>query len=172
MRIKVTVGNIGKAAKTVEEYQNSLKAKVAKFLVKLAQFGVQTASAKVYEMHAIGTGDLDSSIHYLVSDDGNAAVVRTDSVHAVYVEFGTGIRGQNSPHPVGLPGWVYDINKHGEQGWWYPTTSSDTNPYKHRGKDGSWWAWTKGIPARPFMYETAMGLRDGAADIAKEVFKS
>ena len=155
MRIKVTVGNIGKAAKAVDEYRKTLKAKTAKFLAKLAQVGVQIASAKVYDMHAIDTGDLDSSIHYLVSDDGKTAIIRTDC-----------------PHPLGLPGWIYDINEHGDRGWWYPTDSSDPNPYKHQGDDGSWWAWTKGMSSRPFMYETAMELRDDVANVAREVFKS
>lgn len=172
MQIKVTVGNIGKAAKAVDEYRKTLKAKTAMFLAKLAQVGVQIASAKVYDMHAIDTGDLDSSIHYLVSDDGKTAIIRTDCAHAVYVEFGTGVRGQDSPHPLGLPGWIYDINEHGDRGWWYPTNSSDPNPYKHQGDDGSWWAWTKGMPSRPFMYETAMELRDDVENVAREVFKS
>lgn len=172
MRIKVSVGEIGKAVKAVDRYRKDLKAKVALLVTKLAQAGVKIASAKVYDMGAIGTGDLDSSIHYLVSDDGKGAIVRTDCAHAVYVEFGTGIKGQRNPHPVGLPGWVYDINEHGESGWWYPSTAADPNPYKHVGEDGSWWAWTRGMPSRPFMYQTAMELRDFAASVAREVFKT
>ena len=171
MQIKVTVETIGEAAKAVDKYRKSLKDRVRQLLVKLAQAGVQTASAKIYDMRAIDTGDLDSSIHYLISDDGMRAIIRTDCEHAVYVEFGTGVKGQNSPHPKGLQGWIYDINEHGDNGWWYPTVSSDPNPYKHQGDDGSWWAWTKGMPSRPFMYETAVQLRDDAVTIAKEVFK-
>ena len=59
MRIKVTVGNIGKAAKAVDEYRKTLKAKTAKFLAKLAQVGVQIdylAGYTTLTSMAIGAG--------------------------------------------------------------------------------------------------------------------
>ncbi len=35
--------------------------------------------------------------------------------YAVYVEFGTGVKGKGSPHPdVAILGWKYDVNNHGE----------------------------------------------------------
>lgn len=172
MRIKVSVSEMGKAARLVGDYRKRLQDRLSAFLAKLLQAGVQIASAKIYDMNAIDTGDLDSSIYYLISDDGKRGWIRTDCSHAVYVEFGTGVMGSGSPHPSGMPGWVYDINGHGQAGWWYPTDASDPNPVKHQSaKDGSWWAWTRGMPSRPFMYETANDLSDKAKEVAREVFK-
>jgi len=37
-----------------------------------------------------------------------------------YIEFGTGIVGESSPHPDAMAnGWDYDVNNHGTKGWWY-----------------------------------------------------
>ncbi len=83
--------------------------------------------------------------------------------HAMYVEFGTGIKGAGSPHPnqdFNNTGWAYDINSHGEAGWWYPTTEADDNPVKrYDEKKETWFAWTRGMEARPFMYNTYRYMR-------------
>lgn len=38
-------------------------------------------------------------------------------------------------------------------------------------KDGDW-HWTKGMPSRPFMYQTGMDLRARIESVAREVFTS
>ena len=92
--------------------------------------------------------------------------------YAVYVEFGTGIKGEGSPHPdTAILGWKYDINQHGELGWWYPTDNADPNPYKYTAKNGTTYAWTRGMPSRPFMYETAQMLRASVVPVARSVFQ-
>ncbi|MGN1108684.1 MAG: hypothetical protein ACI4RK_04810 [Oscillospiraceae bacterium] len=65
----------------------------------------------------------------------------------------------------------YDINQHGELGWWYPTDSADPNPYKYTAKNGTTYAWTRGMPSRPFMYETAQMLRASVVPVARSVFQ-
>ena len=86
-------------------------------------------------------------------------MVITDCPWAFYVEFGTGIVGANSPHPdTSIANWKYDINQHGDMGWYYF-------------KDGDW-HWTKGMPSRPFMYQTSMDLRARIESVAREVFAS
>ena len=73
------------------------------------------------------------------------------------MEFGTGVVGQESPHPdTSIVGWKYDMNQHGDMGWYYF-------------KDGEW-HWTKGMPSRPFLYQTGMDLRERIEEIAREVF--
>lgn len=70
---------------------------------------------------------------------------------------GTGVVGAQNPNPNNsVPGWVYDVNEHGEAGWVY-----------FKEKDGKY-HWTKGIPSRPYMYDTAQILRDSIPDVAKE----
>lgn len=115
------------------------------------------------------TGELLSSI---TSDTyGTHGVVACDCDYAVFVEFGTGIVGSRNQHPdIAILGWSYDVNGHGELGWWYPTDDADTNPTKKRAKNGQFVAWTKGLPSRPFMYETAQKLKELVIPTAKEVF--
>ena len=171
MRIKTKISDLKTTADLVHEYRNRIRSRLSEFVGKLLQAGVQIASAKVYDMGAVDTGDLDSSIHYLISDDGKRGWIRTDSDHAVYVEFGTGIKGAGAPHPKPPAGWVYDINRHGQQGWWYPSDVTDPNPYKRQDASGAWWAWTRGMTSRPFMFETATELANQAVEVAKEVFR-
>ena len=96
-----------------------------------------------------------------IVSNGASYYIYTDCDWAAFVEFGTGVVGKSNPHPdTGLANWKYDTNNHGEAGWWYFN-------------DGEW-HWTKGMPSRPFMYETAQELRDMSVimNIAKDVFGS
>lgn len=77
----------------------------------------------------------------------------------MYVEFGTGVVGQRTSHNLRSSA-NYDINGHGDKGWWYPTTETDPNPHKWTDPDGVLRAWTKGMPSRPFMYETMLWLQE------------
>ena len=97
----------------------------------------------------------EKKMQYLYKE-GNKGIIFTDCAHACYVEFGTGVVGSANPHPT-LP-WEYDVNGHGENGWYY----YDTDSGKVR--------FTKGLPSRPFMYETSRELEKKAIEIAKEVF--
>ncbi len=168
-KIRVKLNEVSKAIDEVKRFRAEVEIKVRELVLRLAQAGVEIASAKLSEMGAIDTGDLDSDIHYMISDDGKRGFVRVDNDHAAYVEFGTGVMGAGKSHPT-LP-WAYDVNGHGDTGWWYPCTASSANPTKRQAKDGSWWAWTKGMPSRPFMYETAQELSEKCGEIAKEVFQ-
>lgn len=86
-----------------------------------------------------------------------SAALRVGEV-GVYVEFGTGIKGKQSPHGL-MSSMSYDVNGHGEAGWWYPTDESDPNPHKWTDPNGVLRAWTQGMPSRPFMYETMLWLQ-------------
>ena len=171
--LRIGLGEIDKAMAEVERIKRNIQANTSRLIPRLAQAGVEIASARLLAHGAIAEGELDAGMHYLIEDKGDGtlrAYIRTDSDHAAFVEFGTGVRGAETPHPT-LP-WAYDIHGHGAGGWWYPTTASDPNPTKRRAKDGTFWAWTAGMPARPFMYETARELRERVGDMAKEEFTS
>ena len=140
--------SIQNAVKEVENYAYSLTDKCNEFAKKLAQIGVQTAKMKVAQYDAVYTGELLSSINYeqgAVIKKGATWIVYTGCPWAKFVEFGTGIVG-----------WEYDVNEHGESGWWYYRDGK-----RH---------WTKGMPSRPFMYETSIELAEKIAEVAKEVF--
>lgn len=91
---------------------------------------------------------IDNGVSIQLTGDGGSA-----SNYAIFVEFGTGVVGEGSSHPKASEyGWVYDVNGHGESGWWYPTDADDPNPTKKLGKEG-WIAFTRGQASRPFMYD-------------------
>lgn len=123
----------------------------------LIDYGVEVAKAQVREMDAFYTGELESSIEGYFSPAMKVGIIRAGAPYAVYVEFGTGVVGQGSPHPAPA-GWRYDVNNHGEAGWWY---------FNDRDQK---WHWTKGIESRPFMYNTARELERECGRIAREVF--
>lgn len=95
----------------------------------------------------------------------NGVHVSVGGEDLLYVEYGTGIVGSSDPHPDPTSvGWRYDINNHGEAGWWYPTTADDTNPTKKE-VSGGFIAWSAGVRARPFMFDTWLWLSLNANSI-------
>ena len=86
---------------------------------------------------------------------------------AVFAELGTGIKGGGEPHPnAGSLGWTY-----GDNPWFYPTDAEASNPNKWQNKNGDWYGYTQGQPARPFAYEAAMYVRQIANSEVKISFK-
>ena len=110
------------------------------------------------------SGNLADSITWEYDEANNVGKIKVGAKYAIFVEYGTGIRGKSSPHPEPIAGWVYDVNEHGEAGWWYPTTASDPNPTKKRTQDGTWIAHTKGQPASAFVYKTREYMRNHAKE--------
>lgn len=155
-KISVSLGNMGDAIRQIEEYEKKVQQNIKEFLSKLLEAGVEIAKAKVFELGAIDSGELQNSLNYALYKEGNKGIIFTDCKHACFVEFGTGIRGSASPHPT-LP-WAYDTNGHGEDGWWFYN--------EEQGIGGHTFGWE----SRPFMYNTATELERKAVEIAREVF--
>lgn len=131
-------------------------------LNELADVGAQYAKNRVLAMDAIMTGDLYgfiSAVH--ATEQVKMSKVVAPTPYAEYVEYGTGIVGASRSHPE-PDGWAYDVNEHGEAGWWY---YDDTFGY-------SSWHWTNGMPARPFMYQTRLYLEQQAPKITAKVFRN
>lgn len=104
-------------------------------------------------IYGLNDASIGNDINVKVTDEGIS--ISLDNAYYMYVEYGTGIMGESFPHPkASRDGWIYDENNHGESGWWYPTIESDPNPYKWTNEFGSLYAWTRGLPSRPFMYQT------------------
>lgn len=152
--------SIQKAINALKKEKETLRDKCNLFAKKMANKGVEIAKAKVSEYDAVYTGELLKSINSepgAVIKDGAKWIVYTDCPWAKFVEFGTGEIGKQSPHPdAGIVGWKYDVNEHGEKGWFYF-------------RDGKW-HWTKGMPSRPFMHETNIELMQIITEVAREVF--
>lgn len=158
----LSVSSIRNLQKQLQDYQKDLVRKCEEFVRRLAERGVDIAKMKITDYDAIYTGELLASINAeqgAVIQNGARWIVYTNCPWAKFVEFGTGIVGKNSPHPgTSIVGWKYDVNEHGEKGWFYF-------------RDGEW-HWTKGLPSRPFMWETSLQLTQEIVKTAKEVFGS
>ena len=160
IKVRLSQSSIRNTIREIQEYEKEILEKTEKFAKRLADEGVALAKIKISQYPAWDTGELLNSIMNEPGElitNGSQWIIYTGCEYAQFVEFGTGIVGEQNPHPdTSLANWKYDINEHGENGWMYY-------------KDGEW-HWTKGMPSRPFMYETARDLRDLIPKIAKEVF--
>ncbi len=177
--------SIEAAIKTV----NDLKEQLADGLAELARTitedrGKGIAQMFIAQFPAIDTGNLHDSITGVYNKTEHTGTLSTDVEYAVLVEYGTGIVGAGNPHPgIGDPDWInpngttvkgetyadYDSRGHGEAGWWYPSDKG-----WRMADDGQMLAWTKGMPARPFMYLTmreleAQAEHDGGRIIAQYI---
>ncbi len=99
------------------------------------------------------------------------AGIRNDEPKWKYHEYGTGVIGSQFPHIAEVLqsiGWKYDVNNHGEKGWWYPTTESDPNPYKWKDETGQLRAWTRGLVAERAFYEALQRVEELFPEISRE----
>lgn len=145
IRVSLNSKSIDEAIKQVEAYKKKVE-KLAENVVHTAvEMGVETAKDLAMYMNAYDSGELVNGIVAEYDDPTHGRIVST-APHSAFVEMGTGIVGKQNPGNS-IPGWQYDVNEHGEEGWWYV------------GKDGKR-HWTKGMPSRPYMYETAKMLKD------------
>lgn len=161
-RIKCSLSqsSLQQAIREIEQYKQEIISKTKIFAQRLADEGVILAKVKIMEYPAVYTGELLNSIMDepgAIITNGSQWIIYTGCQWAQFVEFGTGIVGSENPHPdTSIANWKYDVNEHGDSGW-------------HYYKDGKW-HWTKGMPSRPFMYETAMDITNLVPKIAMEVF--
>lgn len=170
---------IDRAIREIKEFKKQLQEGMRELCEMLLEDGVFHARVEISRLRAVDTGALMASIgHGAYDPESRTGIIYAGSYYAFFVEFGTGIVGENKPHPglgtgeikdfgvIGQNGTVYtkyDTNDHGEKGWWY------------RPVGGTKSKWTKGMPARPFMYNTGLFLEDfakkyGAETIANYVW--
>lgn len=167
---KITCGlstkDFKKAAAEIKRYEKQLKKKSQMLVEALTNTGALIARTIVVELDAVDKGLLANSIGAVYDASTNTGLIRVDCEYAVYVEFGTGVRGAASPYPGDAikqvaykygDGTHYVILADGRVGWFYPA-------------DDGTMKFTEGMPSRPFMYETGLMLHNRLAEMAKEVF--
>ena len=156
IKLKLNDQSINQALKELTAYKKKVDAAGENLTHSLTEQGVSLAQLNASYMSIYDTGELVRGIDSQYQ--GDKGYVVSSAPHSAFAEFGTGIVGATSPHPnPTLAGWKYDVNQHGEEGWWY-------------WKDGEW-HWTAGMPSRPYMYDTAQMLRQMVVQTAKEVLK-
>lgn len=156
IKLSLNASDVDRALKDAEAYKKKVKNAGDKLTTALTEQGVSLAQQNAAYMNIYDSGELVNGI--TSKYDNDKGYVYSGADHSAFCEFGTGVVGQGSPHPDPIDGWEYGVNEHGEEGWWY----YDDNGTRH---------WTKGMPSRPYMYDTARMLRDMVPKMAKEVMK-
>ena len=144
--------SIESAIKEIELFESKLKPAMQCLIDYLGEKGVEIARAELifFDDPAYDTGALSESVQYQAGDgqgiisagEGLTNAMGIPTNYAVFVEYGTGIYGA-------------DINDHGFEGWFYPA------PWGwYVGRGGKRYAWTNGMPPRPFMNNTLHDLKD------------
>lgn len=168
--IKVNVfdpKSVENAIKQLNAYRKEVETKTTELAQQLTFLGADIARIKIVELGAYYSGELLSGVGGYFSPILNAGFITVTSDHVAFVEFGTGVKGQTSPHINGeylsRASWGYVTGskifttQDGRVGWIYPT-------------DDGGFKFTEGMPSRPFMYETALELERQCMRVAKEVF--
>lgn len=156
IKVPLSSHGVDKAIKEVAAFKKDVLRKVDLLMTALAEQGAEILRHKIVQMDAVMFGDLLSSVDGVYAN--GVAVIKMGTDHAMLVEFGAGVVGAQNPHPE-PQGWRYDVNGHGEAGWWYW---------------GDWdnnWHWTKGMPSRPVVWETAKEVPYLVDRLVKEVFR-
>lgn len=111
-----------------------------------------------------GYPNLASSI-YAIKKRGKIYIGISSPI-AKYMEYGTGLKGSESPKVAGAipPSWKYSSgtfsSKNGGS-WYYPAKHLVSKDQRHfTNEDGQLYAWTSGLPAGLFMYKTRMWARN------------
>lgn len=158
-KIKVSLSevNIDRAIQDLKAFQGKIEKAAETVTYRLTEQGVSLARQNAAYMDIYDSGELVNGIDSEY-ERKNKGLVVSSAKHSAFCEFGTGVVGAGSPHPNPIDGWQYDVNEHGEEGWWY---------YNDEGER----RWTKGMPSRPYMYDTARMLRNMIVPTAKEVLK-
>jgi len=87
--------SVTKAIEELETYQRQLEIRCKRLVIELANHGVEVAKATIVGL-PYSTGDLESSIYAIYDEKSHCAMIKADSEHAVFVEFGTGIIGEGT----------------------------------------------------------------------------
>lgn len=153
--IKVDINNVDNAVKKLNQYSLKLDNAINDALVEI-NGKVQDKLLENMILYDIDSMKILAATS--VSIVGNKLSIVIGSDYASFVEYGTGIVGQNSPHPKALKiGWIYDVNGHGYSGWWYPTTEEALSKYPNSPKrviGGQVYGFTRGQESKPFVYKT------------------
>lgn len=159
--------SIAEAIRELQQYQKEVESKTRLLVQRLTDFGVEMARVKIVNLGAVDSGELLSGVDGYYSPTLGVGFVRVASDHAAFVEFGTGVVGQQNPHQNGeylsKASWGYATGQkifttqNGKVGWIYPT-------------DDGGFRFTEGMKSRPFMYQTALEIQRIFPRVAKEVF--
>ena len=169
VKVPLSQRGIDTLLREIKSYTVWLKERSQVLLDRLAQAGVEVASARFAKAAYDGTNDASVSLE--TRSDGVRAVVAVGA-SVLFIEFGTGVTYPDN-HPqaaeLGMKRGEYGKG-HGKQSSWGYYGDPGTNGVVKTKKDGSTVVITHGNPANMPMYETVKELEAMLPDLVKEVF--
>lgn len=169
VKVPLSQRGIDTLLREIESYTVWLKERSQILLDRLAQAGVEVASARFAKAAYDGTND--ASVSMETRGDGARAVVAVGA-SVLFIEFGTGVTYPDN-HPqaaeLGMKRGEYGQG-HGKQSSWGYYGDPGTNGVVKMKKDGSTVVITHGNPANMPMYETVKELEAMLPELVKEVF--
>ena len=150
--IRLNPDSVQEAINSIAEVKERVKRMASELGQALVDDGVMTAKTWIIAYGAYETGELLNSIEGFFDVTTGRGFIKAGSDHAAFVEYGTGVVGLESQaaSPDRPSDWEYDKNGHGHYGWFYANGR-----------------WTKGMPPRPFMWQTWNELCNKAHEMVK-----
>ena len=156
---ELSTQSINNAIRELNKFRKQLRSWMDALMRKLVEDGVVVCKMNVMHMNAVYTGALEDSIQGIFFAEEKMGIIYTDVPYAIFVEYGTGIVGEGTNASPLPPGYKHDYHNHGNKGWWYFLETDGVNQFR----------WTKGMVARPYMYETLRWLEENAEQIAGSI---
>lgn len=157
VRVNLSRESIESARKELESYKTEIRGVVNALVAQLVDDGVAIAKAHIVTMGAVESTELLAGIEGAFDSVLGIGYVKSSSNHTWFVEFGTGIVGEQNEGlaPPYITGYVQNASGHDESGWYY----YDEKQGRRR--------WTRGMPPRPFMYKTLLDLQERARSMTE-----
>ena len=171
IKFGLSTASVQRAMAELKAYKRWTQEKCDELALELAKRGTYLIRMKIAEYGAIDSGDMISAVSYpeQIEPGKYRITLRVDNGkgdnYALFVEYGTGIKGAGKPHPeAGEAGWRYEVGekifttRDGRTGWLYPTKSRTVR-------------FTEGQESRPFWHDAAEELPEYIKETVKDVFK-
>lgn len=160
-----TAGDLKKAIKELDQYEQSLYSKSALFVSRLAELGVPIIHSRIGASHGDSNPNHNTYITVNSFESYSEAKLVLEGRDILFFEFGAGVHyntaAGTSPHPKGAE-MGYTIGSYGKgqgknDGWFYRDDNGDRQ-YSH------------GTEATMPMYKASLEIIANIRRIAREVF--
>ena len=155
MTFEIDLWNVEKGVKNLQLLSDAMVEEIE--INAMSEFADRLVNVLKTNMALCGYPELGDYIY--VSKSQGSVSVEILAPHAVYLEYGTGIKGEGDPHPEAFEhGWSYMVGDQSSKGggWWYPAEQIYGSQKVWISKtNGQQYAWTNGgLPAGKFVYRT------------------
>lgn len=152
LTIELSKESLNQAIEYLKRYKNAYEKGVSNAIEYATELMYEKVKQYCYDNGILNhTNNIYMEYDYIK----NTGKVWTNDMVLIFNEMGTGITGLNNPHPnpsEAFKSWKYDVNEHGEKGWYYP-------------KDDGSYGWTKGLSSRHMFFDSFNEIKKEIGDI-------